>query len=247
MMKNIVRRTAFPVLVAGVYAALIRPRLLRWGTTGEEESASYPGDDLIRHATAQSTMAVSLPAPPEEVWPWLIQMGSGRAGWYSWDFLDNAGGRSADQIVPEWQDLAVGARIPAVPSGAFHFLVEILDPLKTLVLRFDLELPSGRSFDPGGPMPAAYTDGIWAFHLRPLPDGGTRLIIRTRGCGKPAAADRLVGRLFGEPAHFIMQHRQFRNLRRRVRRADPAAQPTARDAEQPDGAGTFDPAPHGSA
>ncbi|WP_396451967.1 DUF1918 domain-containing protein [Actinomadura sp.] len=222
-MKRIARSTAFTVFAAGAYTALVRPRLLRWGATREEANASYPGDDLIAYPTAQSTMAVSLPAPPEEVWPWLVQMGCGRAGWYSWDLLDNGGRPSADRIVPEWQDVTAGTRIPAVPSGAFYFLVEILDPARTLVLRSDIELPSGRPFDPRGPLPAAYTDGIWAFHLRPLPDGGTRLIVRTRGRGKPAAVDRLTGRLFGEPAHFIMQHRQFRNLRRRVGGSDPSS------------------------
>src|SRR5690606_16683183 len=100
-MKRIARSTAFTVFAAGAYTALVRPRLLRWGATREEANASYPGDDLIAYPTAQSTMAVSLPAPPEEVWPWLVQMGCGRAGWYSWDLLDNGGRPSADRIVPE--------------------------------------------------------------------------------------------------------------------------------------------------
>lgn len=103
-----------------------------------------------------------------------------------------------------------------MPSGASYFLVEMLDPPRTLILRADLEVPSGKPFDPRGPMPRAYTDGIWAFHLRRLPDGGTRLVVRTRGRGRPAVLDRIVARLFGEPAHFIMQHRQFRNLGRRL-------------------------------
>ncbi|MFA1542692.1 hypothetical protein [Actinomadura monticuli] len=246
-MRRTLRGTALAVLTAGAYAALVRPRLLRWGATREEASTSYPGDDLIQGATAQSTMAVSLPAPPEEVWPWLVQMGCERAGWYSWDLLDNRGRRSSGEIVPEWQDVTVGTRLPAVPSGALYFVVELLDPARTLVLRSDLELPSGRPFDPRGPVPEAYTDGIWAFHLRPLPDGGTRLIVRTRGRGEPAAADRLMARLFGEPAHFIMQHRQFRNLRRRVRRDGGPARTALRDVEQPAGAGTFGPAGEGSA
>ncbi|MCP9948944.1 hypothetical protein LUW76_09600 [Actinomadura madurae] len=218
MIRSIVRKGSLPVLAAGAYAALVRPRMLRWGATREEATTAYPGDELIEGATAQSTMAVSLPAPPEDVWPWLVQMGCGRAGWYSWDLLDNRGRPSATRIDPELQDLAVGSRIPAVPSGGVYFLVEVFEPAKTLVLRSDLEFPSGRPFDPRGPRPNAYTDGIWAFHLRALPGGGTRLVVRTRGRGKPAVIDRLVGRLFGEPAHFIMQHRQFCNLRRRVDR-----------------------------
>jgi hypothetical protein len=211
-----VRRIALAFGAGTAYVFALRPTLLCWGATYREAGARYPGDDLIENATSRSTMATSLPAPPEAVWPWLVQMGNDRAGWYSWDLLDNGGRPSTDRIVPEWQDLAVGDRVPAVPSGEIYFRVEVLDPGRTLVLRSDLELPSGRSVDPRGPLPRAYSDGIWAFHLRPLPDGCTRLIVRTRGRGEPSAANRLFAWLFGEPAHFIMQQRQFRNLRRRV-------------------------------
>ncbi|WP_329092571.1 hypothetical protein OG979_02230 [Actinomadura citrea] len=217
-MSMSVRGIALACGAAAAYAAALRPALLSWGATGTEADTSYPSDELIENATSRSTMAVSLPAPPEAVWPWLVQMGCGRAGWYSWDLLDNGGRPSTDRIVPEWQDLAVGDRVPTVPSGTTYFRVEVLDPGRTLVLRSDLELPSGRSFDPRGPMPRAYADGIWAFHLHRLPDGCTRLIVRTRGRGAPSVANRLFAWLFGEPAHFIMQHRQFHELRRRVAR-----------------------------
>ncbi|MFD0532974.1 hypothetical protein ACFQY7_03485 [Actinomadura luteofluorescens] len=142
-----------------------------------------------------------------------------RAGrWYSWDLLDNGGRPSAERIHPEWQGLAAGDRVPTVPGGTTYFRVEVLDPGRTLVLRSDVELPSGRSFDPRGPMPRAYADGLWAFHLHRLPDGCTRLIVRTRGRGAPSIPDRLFTWTLGEPAHFIMQHRQFHELRRRVAR-----------------------------
>lgn len=221
MNTRTVRRAALPVLAAGAYA-LFRARMLRWGATTQEATATYPGDELIELPTAQSTMATTLPAPPEDVWKWLVQMGHERAGWYSWDTLDNLGNPSADRIVPQWQDTAAGDRLPTTPGGASYFVVAMLDPPRTLVLRADLEIPSGKPFDPRGPMPKAYSDGIWAFHLRPLPDGGTRLVIRTRGRVKPALLDRSVGRLLGEPAHFVMQLRQFGNLRRRVQAARPA-------------------------
>ncbi|MGI5202450.1 hypothetical protein ACQEU6_12885 [Spirillospora sp. CA-108201] len=217
-MSMSVRGAALACGAVAAYAAAIRPALLRWGVTDREADTAYPSDELIENATSQSTMAVSLPGPPEAVWPWLVQMGCGRAGWYSWDVIDNGGRLSADRVVPAWQELAVGDHVPAVPSGRTYFRVEALDPGRTLVLRSDLELPSGRSFDPRGPMPRAYTDGIWAFHLRRLPDGCTRLIVRTRGRGAPSLANRVFAWVFGEPAHFAMQHRQFRGLRRRVAR-----------------------------
>jgi hypothetical protein len=92
-----------------VYALLVRPRLLTWGATRGEATGAYPGDELIPGPAHSSTMASTLPAPPERVWPWLAQMGYDRAGWYSWDRLDHGGQPSADRIVPQWQNLAEGS------------------------------------------------------------------------------------------------------------------------------------------
>jgi hypothetical protein len=213
-------RTVLALLVVGGYAAAVRPRLLRWRASAEEVRSAYPGDDLITDASGQTTMATILPTPPHQVWPWLVQMGCNRGGWYSWDRFDNSGRPSADQIMPEWQVLAGGDRLDSVPSGATWFTVAVVDPPWTLVLRADLELPSGKAFDPVGPLPRAYTEAIWGFHLRALPDGRTRLVVRTRVRGRPALAERVADFLLGEPAHFIMQTRQFQNLRRCVSTAD---------------------------
>jgi proline iminopeptidase len=209
---------------AGVYVLVVRPRLRHYGASHEEAGTIYPGDELIPDADAQTTMAVTLPAPPEAVWPWLVQMGCDRAGWYSWDRLDNGGRPSAERVVPEWQDRTEGDRMISTPGGATWFTVARMTPPRDLVLRAALELPSGRPLEVRGPLPRVYNDGIWAFHLRPLPGGRTRLVVRTRSRGRPRWADRAVGLLFGEPAHFIMQRRQFRNLHRRVASA-PAAGP----------------------
>jgi proline iminopeptidase len=199
------------------YGRWVLPRLLTWGATAEEVSGSYPGDELVPDAEGSSTMATTLPAPPEKVWPWLVQMGVGRAGWYSWDRLDNHGEPSADRIVPEWQSLEEGRRLNATPDGQTWFTVAVLRPGRTLVLRSDLDLKAGHSFEyRAGPLPRAYLAGVWGFHLRPAPGGGTRLVARTRGKGRPRAFTRVFD-LVGQPAHFVMQTRQFRNLRRRVR------------------------------
>lgn len=146
-------------------------------------------------------MAETLPAPPEVVWPWLVQMGGDRGGWYSWDFLDNHGRRSADRIVPEWQSMEVGQHLYTAPDGPSRFLVVDVDPNRTLVLRGDY---------------SKNIDGIWGFHLGPAPGDSTRLVVRTRNRGRPRPLMRLVTLLYSEPVHFIMQTRQFRNLRTRV-------------------------------
>ncbi|MFC9161603.1 hypothetical protein ACFTZ8_12310 [Streptomyces fungicidicus] len=202
---------------AGPYALWIRPRLLTWGATGDEIGRAFPGDELFPVADGSSVMATTLPAPPGKVWPWLVQMGYDRAGWYSWDRLDRYGIPSADRVVPEWQDLTAGQRLTATPDGRSWFTVALLEPQRTLVLRSDLDLASGRSFVPGrDPLPRAYMTGIWGFHLRPAPRGGTRLVVRTRGRGRPRWLTRPFGVLLGEPAHAVMQIRQFHNLRGRV-------------------------------
>ena len=166
-------------------------------------------------------MATTLPAPPERVWPWLAQMGGDRGGWYGWDALDNNGLPSADHIVPEWQSPKVGQQLAAASAPGARdpnwFTVAVVEPNRTLVLQSSYALPSGRGFDPrSGPIPRAYVDGIWGFHLRPAPAGRTRLVARTRSRTRPRALTGPLGVLVFEPMHFLMQTRQFRNLRRRV-------------------------------
>ncbi len=221
------RSRARPLAVAGslvaplLYARWVRPRMLTWGATRKEVARDYPGDEIIPDPDGGVTMATTLPAPPETVWRWLVQMGCGRGGWYSWDRLDNNGQPSADRIVPEWQGLEEGQRLlraslPGREPG--WFTVAALEPNRTLVLRSSYGLFSGRSFDPlSGPAPTPWVDGIWGFHLRPGPGGGTRVVARTRNRSGPRAITWPFGLLVGEAMHFAMQTRQFHNLRRRAR------------------------------
>jgi proline iminopeptidase len=156
-------------------------------------------------------------------------MGGHRGGWYSWDRLDNNGEPSAARIVPEWQSLKEGQHLYRVaapkwqpgggvePEGPNWWTVAVVEPNRTLVLQTSYALPSGQGFDPAsGPTPPAYVEGIWGFHLRPAPGGTTRLVTRTRSRSRPRAATRPMTVLMGEPVHFIMQTRQFHNLRARV-------------------------------
>ena len=146
-------------------------------------------------------MATTLPVPPERVWAWLVQMGGDRGGWYSWDWLDNNGEPSADRVVPEWQSLEEGQHLYTAPNGPSRFVVAVLEANRTLVLRGDY---------------SKSIDGLWGFHLRPTPGGTTRLVVRTRSRGRPRPLTRPFSLLLGEPLHFVMQTRQFHNLRRRV-------------------------------
>jgi len=203
--------------IAG-YAALVRPRMLRWGATDEEVERPFPGADLVPGGERAATMATTIDAPPRAVWPWLVQMGCNRAGWYSWDHLDNGGVPSAEEIHPEWQDIEVGDRIPSTLGERTWFEVAALEPERFLALRASYDV-AGHPFDPRGVRPAIYTDSVWSFQLLPLPGNRARLIVSGYGTGAPRLLQKAQVLIFWEPAHWIMQTRQFANLRRRAGRA----------------------------
>ena len=212
------RLAALLAVAAGVYALAVRPRLLRWGALDEEVRQPYPGADLISGGRRGATMAVTIEAPPSRVWPWLVQMGCDRAGWYSWDRLDNGGVPSAERIHPEWQDVRIGQRLASLPSGRAWFEVAALEPERFLGLRAAIDLRHGRPFDPAGPRPPFHVDTLWGFQLKPWPAGRTRLVVSGYAAARPRLLQALADRLFWEPAHWIMQTRQFTNLRRRAER-----------------------------
>ncbi len=143
------------------YARFVRPWQLQWGATPEEVARSLPGDHLVPKLTFNATRAITVAAPPEQIWPWLVQAGLTRAGWYSYDLLDNLGRPSARRIIPELQDLAVGDIVPMSPDGKHGMPVHAMDPPKSMIWG-----------TPG--------DTTWTWQLDPGPDGSTRLISRVR-------------------------------------------------------------------
>lgn len=214
-----------------------RAKFRTWGIDPAEAIKLLPGDEIVADAEAIDTRGIDIDAPPEKVWPWLVQMGYGRAGWYSYDQLD-MNQPSADHIVPELQALEVGAIVPTHPAGGFE--VRVIEPGEALVLYADRKLIDEQAASAKHTLAEAsvnvratgkYLDASmrgdfrasWAFVLEPRPEGRTRLIERFRGHMElpteagPAAqmAPAIAGKalLFGL---FVMVRRQMIGIRDRV-------------------------------
>ena len=209
------RAAAAAAAFVAAYLAVVRPRLLRAGATAEEANGPYPGDGLIPGGTRSATMAATINAPRSRVWPWLVQMGTDRGGWYSWDRLDNFGSASARTIHPEWQDIAVGDYLAARPDGGQWWEVAALEPERFLGLRMSLDL-RGRPFDPAGQRPPYFTDSLWGFELKDAAGGRTRLVVSGYWSIRPKWLQPILSVLLLEPSHWVMQTRQFTNLKRRA-------------------------------
>jgi len=190
-------RRYWSLLSPGIIA--IRVVMLPALKTAAERAWQIDGDDILPDARTQFTHTTTIAAPPGDVWPWLVQMGCQRGGWYSWDVLDNGGTRSADHIIPELQHLAVGDILPYRPEGSDGFRVVRLEPERALVL--ESETPD--------------FVGTWAFVLQPIATNQTRLVVRYRAAYPPSAKMALRVPVM-EQIHGFMERKQLKTLKRRA-------------------------------
>jgi hypothetical protein len=211
-----VKRSASGLAGAGIAAAaaayvlLVRGWHLRWGATDAEVSATLPGDALLPDADLVATRSVTIDADASNVWPWLVQLGQGRGGFYSYDLLENlvAGCniRSADHLVGGWQHIAVGDAVKLHPEVALA--VAVVEPGAALVLRGGV---------PGGATAPPY-DFTWAFVLRPAPHNMTRLVVRERYAYSRRWAPVLVEAV--EAVSFVMSRKMLHGIRDRAEAAN---------------------------
>jgi hypothetical protein len=215
---------ALPLAFVGYTLAANRP-------SARERAARMPGDAFIPRPMVAMTQAVTVDAPPDSVWPWLAQMGVGRAGWYSYAVIDNDGTPSADVVLGQFQHIAVGDVLPAGPGATDAFIVLAVDPPRDLVLG-------------GPPDPIRGHRATWEFLLEPLAGARTRLIVRVRvaehwlsgaaalDAGGIPAPRRLIERVYALMArlpkrvligfaglgHRVMQNEQLRGVKTRAER-----------------------------
>lgn len=187
---------------AGALAAYVwgvRPWHLRWGATDEEVQEPLIGDELAPSPKLKATHAITINARAADVWPWLLQMGQTRGGFYSYTWLENLVGchmDNADEIVPEWQELNVGDKVWLHPKAP-PVEVAAIEPGSAIVLK-----------------------GWGAFVLQPIDEKRTRLIIRSQGDYNPDLKNPILNfllwRVVFEPAHFIMERKMLLGIKARA-------------------------------
>ena len=197
------RATSLTVLVGAVaaYLSVGRGPCLTWGATPEEVERAMPGDELLPSPDTLATRAISISAPPSAIWPWLVQMGSGKGGVYTYDWIENIFGlrmRSANEILPQFQDRKVGD-VEQLGTNGPRLRVEILDVERALVFHSE--------------------DGnwVWAFGLYPSDENTTRLVSRNRIATPGATAlQRGFSTLVMEPGSLIMERKMLQGIKARA-------------------------------
>ncbi|MDE3152953.1 MAG: hypothetical protein KGL93_11960 [Gemmatimonadota bacterium] len=192
--------------LALVFAFLVRPWYLQWGSTPLDRTASLPGDEIVPDAATQETRAITIHGPVTAVWPWVAQIGQDRGGFYSYDLLENLVGcrmPTVDSLRPDKQHWAISDKLwmyPADKAGGVGFAT-----LRSYV--------PGRALGFGtflaGSTPAGKEDGSWAFALQHVNDSTTRLIVRGRGAPGRSLLGVAFDRSIFEPMHFAMEKRMM--------------------------------------
>lgn len=195
---------AWPVLAGAgwavaVYGTVVRPWHLRWGATEEEVRRPLPGDELVATPLVAGTRAITIGTSPERVWPWLVQQGYGRAGWYSY-WVDNALRPSPDRIVPELQQIAVGDVLRTAKQGGF-----------TVVALDDGHYWVGLITSEFGQISVVQL-------VEPTAADATRLLIRFRASFAPRLAAWAFWLAF-DPGDFLFMRREMLGIKRRAERS----------------------------
>ncbi len=208
-------------MAAGVaYGLHLRPWLMNWGASAEESRAALTGDEFAPDCRYRATRAITIDAPVDIVWRWLIQLGQDRGGFYSYSWLENlflADMRNADRLVPEYQrERRVGDTVwlanPKRYGGRGRMIVAAIEPYRSmaLVMPQDAErLTEG--------IPARF--GCWSFHLRSLFGNRTRLLVRSRSGNYSSFPQMLFDFMIFDPAHFLMERKMMLGIKQRAERS----------------------------
>ena len=206
-------------LATSAYSFVVRPKLLTWGAEPRDLDREWPGDALTPVPHSVATRAIEIDAPPAAVWPWILQVGQDRGGFYSYTWIENLFGAqiaNSEALLPDYEKRKVGDTVWLAARKAYggraRMLVAQLQAPRAMVLVYpnDAEAFIGEGR-------ARY--GTWAFILDPIGENRTRLVMRTRAGEWDSAARRLLDFAFWEPAHFVMETRMMRTIKELAERS----------------------------
>lgn len=190
----------------------VRPWHMRWGATNSEVAAAMPGDDIVHRVQFNATRAITIDAPPEHVWPWIAQLGYRRAGFYTYDLVDNAGERSADHIIEEYQDIQVGDLIPMFHESHGLAIAYRVDSLEINEWMLWVHRPNEKE-EP---------DSTWSWRLTRLPSECTRLVTRMKQDYRwQTAWLAMFNLILMEFGDFAMERRMLKGIKIRAEERQP--------------------------
>jgi len=215
MQKRVIKKTVvWSAIVFGIGIVFLivvyRPWAINWGATDAEINRSMPGDNIVQNPTFNATRAVTVKAQPEEIWPWIVQIGYKKAGFYCYDWFDNDGVPSAERIVPEYQNLKVGDLIPL--SAVMYVKVTELDPNQSMLWVFQ---------EGSGP----WTNSTWAWELCQRDAQHTRLLTRLR-----VYTDSIISRVMLDFFEIVMMRKSMLGIKQRAERMAAASEPAVSDS-----------------
>jgi hypothetical protein len=210
--------TGIAIMAFSLVTPFLNPRRRRWGMKTDEVQRNYPRDELVPDPKGEYMHGITIHALASEVWPWLVQMGQGRGGFYSYELLENFVGckmHNADRIIPELQNLEIGDSIPMHPTMGSPYRVRAIDPGRSLVLLIREDMQTGKAFEPDDGLPEKYQNMCWLFFLDEQKDGTTRLISRSRNDWNESFGNKIFYGIFG-PLTVEMDRKMLKGIKKRV-------------------------------
>ena len=207
-----------------VFYLFVRPWSHRRGATDAEVARALPGDDLVPTPKIGYTQAIIIDASPAEVWPWVVQIGYQRGGWYTYEFAYKLlgaadfydGDRSAERVIPELQNLAVGDSVKIFEQAPFRVME--VEPARVLVLLARVDTESGEYFELSDAMPAHYLNQSWVFYMEEAGPGQTRLLARWRGDYSSDFGNMLGIAIPTDAGALLMQPKMLKGIKERGER-----------------------------
>ncbi len=206
------------IMAASLLTPFLHGRRRRWGATEDEVQRVWPGDDLVPQLKGEYMHAITINASAANIWPWLVQIGQGRGGFYSYEFLENLIGCkmcNANEIIPELQILKVGDSIPMHPTMGSPYKVATINPVHSLVLLIREDTKTGKTFELSDKLPETYQNMSWLFFIEEHDDGTTRLISRSRNDWNQSLGNTLFFGIFG-PITLEMDRKMLLGIKKRV-------------------------------